>query len=156
MWFGTGFFNFLGGPGATRFHVEAAQADISARWKSGHVSGYVGWARYGDNDPAANNARNLYFYSAEVVQNLPRKFFVAGRWSQIFCNQGIPIVGYGEASDYGVSLTTELWRLSLGLGYRFSDRLVLKTEYSFERGREVGGDKRQDEDFFGIEAAFKF
>ena len=156
MWFGTGFFHYLGNPGATRFHVEAAQADISARWKSGHVSGYVGWARYGDNDPAANNARNLYFYSAEVVQNLPKKFFVAGRWSQIFCNRGIPIVGYGEASDYGVSLTTELWRLSFGLGYRFSDRLVLKTEYSFERGREVGGDKREDENFFGAEAAFKF
>jgi hypothetical protein len=156
MWFGTGFFNFLGGPGGTRFHVEAAQADISARWKSGHVSGYVGWARYGDNDPAANNARNLYFYSAEVVQNLPKKFFVAGRWSQIFCHQGIPIIGFGEASDYGVSLTTALWRMSLGLGYRFSDRLVLKTEYSFERGREAGGDKRENEDFFGTEAAFKF
>ena len=53
-------------------------------------------------------------------------------------------------------LTDNLWRLSLGLGYRFSDRLVLKAEYSFERGTEVGGDSRNKEDFFGTEAAFKF
>ena len=156
MWFGSGFFHSLGLPGSTRFHVEATEADISARWKSGHVSGYGGWARYSDNDPAGNNARNLYFYSAEAVQNLPGKFFVAGRWSQIFCSQGIPIVGFGEAGDYGTSLTTELWRLSLGVGYRFSERLVLKTEYAFERGREQGGDKRNNEDFFGAQAAFKF
>ena len=90
------------------------------------------------------------------MQNLPRKFFWVARWSQAFCNNGIPIVGFGEISDYSASLTTQLWRLSLGLGYRFSDRLVLKTEYSFERGNEVGGDKRQNEDFFGAQAAFKF
>jgi hypothetical protein len=52
--------------------------------------------------------------------------------------------------------TTELWRLSLGLGYRFSQNLVLKAEYSFERGRELNGEKRDHEDFFGFQAAFKF
>jgi long-subunit fatty acid transport protein len=66
------------------------------------------------------------------------------------------MMGYGNGADYFSSLTTELWRLSLGLGYRFSDRLVLKAEYSFERGKEASGDKRQQEDFFGTEAAFKF
>ena len=157
MWFGNGFFRSIGSPGTTRYQVDAAEADLLARWKSGHVSGAGGWARYADNDPAGHNTRNIYYYSAEVVQNLPKKFFVATRWSQVFCNQGIPVVGFGNFGDYFFNnLTTELWRLSLGLGYRFSDRLMLKAEYSFERGRELGGDKRQHEDFFGTEAAFKF
>ena len=72
-------------------------------------------------------------------------------------DKGFPIVGYGNFSDYFFTdLSTELWRLSLGIGYRFSDQLVIKTEYSFELGREVGGDSRDHEDFFGTEAAFKF
>jgi hypothetical protein len=79
------------------------------------------------------------------------------RWSQAFCKDGIPMVGYGQFGDYFYGpLTTELWRLSLGLGYRFSDRLVLKAEYSFERGAEAGGGARNNENFFGTEAAFKF
>ncbi|MEI8290777.1 MAG: hypothetical protein WCH99_15020 [Verrucomicrobiota bacterium] len=156
MWFGNGFFHSIGTPSTTRFHAEAAEADITARWKSGHVGVFGGWAQYHDNDPSGSNARNIYYYSAEIVQNLPHKFFAATRWSQAFCQNGIPIAGFGEASDYSASLTTQLWRLSLGLGYRFSDRLVLKAEYAFERGNEAGGDKRQNEDFFGAQAAFKF
>lgn len=156
MWFGNGFFKSIGTADTTKFHANAAEADVTMRWQTGHVSGYGGWARYADNDPAGDNARDVYYYSVEAVQNLPKNFFVATRWSQVFCSQGIPIVGFGEAGDYGNSLTTELWRLSLGLGYRFSDRLVLKAEYSFERGTEAGGDKRQQEDFLGTEAAFKF
>ena len=53
-------------------------------------------------------------------------------------------------------LTDELWRLSLGLGYRFSPNLVFKGEYSFERGRQINGDSRDHEDLFAVEAAFKF
>ena len=156
MWFGNGFFHSIGSSGTARFHAEAAEADITTRWKSGHAGVFGGWAQYHDNDPAGSNTRNIYYYSAQIVQNLPHKFFAATRWSQAFCPNGIPIVGFGESSDYSASLTTQLWRLSLGLGYRFSDRLVLKAEYAFERGNEVGGDKRQNEDFFGAQAAFKF
>ena len=54
------------------------------------------------------------------------------------------------------TLTEEIWRLSLGLGYRWSQNLLVKAEYSFERGKELGGKKRNHEDLFGIEAAFKF
>ena len=156
MWFGNGFFHSIGSASTTRFHAEALQGDLTRRWKSGHLGANLGWAHYGDNDSAGRNTRDVYYYSAELVQNLPKKFFVATRWSQVFCENGIPIVGYGESSDYSASLTTALWRLSLGLGYKFSDRLVLKAEYSFEQGREWGGDKRKHENFFGTEAAFKF
>ena len=65
-------------------------------------------------------------------------------------------MGNGNPGYYFSALTTELWRLSLGLGYRFSDRLIIKTEYSFEGGQQVNGDSRNEENFFGTEVAFKF
>ena len=160
MWFANGFFRSIGGAGTTQFDVNAAEADATLRWKrwnGGHASAFGGWAGYHDNDPAGGNTRNIYYYSGEVVQNLPKKFYAVTRFSEAFCNGGIPMVGYGEFNDYFFNtLTTELWRLSLGLGYRFSDRLVLKAEYSFENGWEAGGDTRNNENFFGTEAAFKF
>jgi hypothetical protein len=33
---------------------------------------------------------------------------------------------------------------------------VLKAEYPFERGNELGGDSRDEEDFLGTQAAYKF
>jgi len=157
VWFGSGFFRSIGSADTTRFHVEAAELDATARWRSGHVGVLGGWARYHDNDSGGGNTRNIYYYSAEAVQNLPGKFYAATRWSQVLCRDGIPVVGYGNFGDflYG-PLTTDLWRLSLGLGYRFSDQLVLKLEYSFEGGEELGGGSRQHENFLGTEAAFKF
>ena len=154
-WFGTGFFHSLGSRATTKFHANLVEADTTARWSSGHVSGFGGYARYGDNDPAADNGRDIFYYSVEGVQNLPGKFYAAARFSQIMAAKGVPIVGYGD-SDYFTELTRELWRLSLGLGYRFSDSLVIKAEYSFERGRELSGESRNQEDFFGTEADFKF
>jgi len=53
-------------------------------------------------------------------------------------------------------LTTDMWRLSLGLGYRWSKNLVLKVEYTLERGEEVGGEDRNDEDLVAAELAFAF
>jgi hypothetical protein len=155
-WFATGLFQSLGSPATTTFHVNLAEADAMARWKSGHVSAFGGYARYGDNDPTADNGRNIYYYSVEGVQNLPKNFYAAARFSEIYSVEGVPIVGYGNSAEYFTDLTTELWRLSLGLGYRFSDSLIIKTEYSFERGKELSGESRNSEDFFGTEAAFKF
>ena len=48
------------------------------------------------------------------------------------------------------------WRLSLGLGYRFSPNLLVKGEYSFNEGTVLGGAKRIHENVFALEAAFKF
>ncbi len=157
MWFAGGYFRSIGSAGTTQFHAEAAELDATARWKSGHVKAFGGWAGYSDNDPTGKNTRNIYYYSAEVLQQLPKKFYAVTRFSQAICNDGIPMVGFGDFGQYFYGpLTDNLWRLSLGLGYKFSDRLVLKAEYSFERGQEVGGGTRNQEDFFGTEAAFKF
>jgi hypothetical protein len=156
LWFGNGWFQSLGGPGTTIFHANLVEGDVTARWNSGHVSAFGGYARYGDNDPAADNGRDIFFYSIEGVQNLPNKFYAAMRFSEVLAARGIPIAGEGSPGDYFSDPATDLWRLSLGLGYRFSDQLIIKTEYSFERGRELSGESRDHEDFFGTEAVFKF
>jgi hypothetical protein len=66
-------------------------------------------------------------------------------------------VGNGDFGDYFFgSLTTDLWRLSLDVGYRWNQNLLLKMEYTFERGTTVDGTSRNCEDLFAVEAAFKF
>lgn len=157
-WFGGGWFRGIGSPATTRFDVDLVEGDLAYRWKSGHVSAFGGYAHYEDNDPIANNDRDLFYYSIEAMQDLPHKFYTAARFSQIFASHGYPLTGFGQMGKYlfdGI-LTRELWRLSLGLGYRFSNNFEVKAEYSFENGRTVGGNPRDNEDFFGTEAAFKF
>jgi hypothetical protein len=156
LWFGGELLQPLGGPLTTVFHEELAEGDVAYHWSSGHVSAFGGYGRYGDNDPQASNGRNYFFYSAEGVQDLPKKFFTAIRFSEALSDRGMPIPGLGNYGDYGDALAAYLWRLSLGIGYRFSDNLLIKTEYSFENGRDVDGTSRGYEDFFGTEAAFKF
>ena len=89
---------------------------------------------------------------------IPTKLYAAVRFSQIFADKGMPIGANGQMENYIFSgvLTEDIWRLSLGLGYRWSQNLLVKAEYSFERGKEVGGEKRNHEDLFALEAAFKF
>jgi hypothetical protein len=158
LWIGNGLLHSLGSKETTHFHANLVEGDATAHWQSGHVSVAGGYARYGDDDPLKNNGCNIFYYSVEGVQNLPKRFFVATRFSQMLADgNGFPIVGFGNFGDYYFdTLSTDLWRLSLGIGYRFSDQLMLKAEYSFERGREVGGGARNGEDFVGMEAAYKF
>jgi len=155
-WFGNGFFQSIGSPATTTFHVNAVELDATARWASGYVKAFGGYAQYGDNDPTSGNGRSIFYYSAEVVQNLPKNFYAVTRFSEAIAANGYPIVGNGNAGQYFSALTTDLWRLSLGIGYRFSDRLIVKTEYAFEGGEQVSGAARNNENFFGTEVAFKF
>jgi hypothetical protein len=157
LWFGSGFFRSLGSPMTTSFHASLVEGDVNVRWRTGHLNAFGGFARYGDNDPLTDNARNVFYYSVEGVQQLPSNFYLAARFSEILSAGGLPIAGNGDFGNYFFTdLTTRLWRLSVGLGYRFSDHLILKTEYSFEQGRELNGDSRDHEDLFGTEAVFQF
>ncbi|HTR42233.1 MAG TPA: hypothetical protein VMH87_11515 [Pseudomonadales bacterium] len=160
LWFGNTLFESLGGPGTTTFNVGMVEGDVTTRWSQwsgGYIHAFGGAGRYDDNDPAANNARDFFYYAVEGVQNLPKKFYVATQFSQAFSDKGMPIVGFGSYDNFGFpTLTTDLWRWSLGLGYRFSDQLLIKTEYAFEGGQDIGGQARNQENFFGTEAAFKF
>jgi hypothetical protein len=157
IWFGNGWFRSIGSPATTHFSADLVEGDITARWKSGRVSAFGGYARYEDNDPAGNNGRDLFYYSIEATQDLPAKFYAAARFSQILANHGYPILGFGNFGEYFFNdLTSDLWRLSLGVGYRFSDHFTVKLEYAFEHGKEPSGATRDNEDFLGTEAAFKF
>ena len=104
-----------------------------------------------------NNNRDVYYYSVEGIQNLPHKFYAGARFSEIFAHNGFPIVGNGDMGTYLFGpLTDRMWRLSLGLGYRWNQHLILKTEYTLERGKETSGANRDHEDMFSTEAVFGF
>jgi uncharacterized coiled-coil protein SlyX len=158
LWFGNEFLQPFGAgeTNAGLFHYEMVEGDVKATWSSGHVSAFGGYGHYNDNSPASENGRDFFYYSVEGVQDLPQKFYAAARFSEVLSRDGMPILGLGNYGVYDDDLTTELWRLSLGLGYRFSENLLLKAEYSFEGGHDVGGGNRDHENFFGTEAAFKF
>jgi hypothetical protein len=157
MWFGNGFFRSLGGPGTTKFHADLAEGDIAVRLTRGSLKAFGGWVHYDDNDPVNVNRRDAYYYSLEAVHDLFGKLYGGARFSQILGGKGMPIVGNGNFGQFFFGpLTQDLWRLSLGLGYRFSRNLVLKAEYSFEQGRLVNGLERDNENQFAAELAFRF
>ncbi len=161
LWCGGGWFRSIGGPGTTRFHANLVEGDVAVRWAQGQLKAFGGAIGYDDNDPAKSNARAMYFYALELRQQLARKLYAAARFSQIFADKGYPLTGNGNMGNYffnysPTALTSELWRLSFGLGYRFNEHLLIKTEYSLERGQTLGGDRRDQEDLFAAEASFKF
>jgi hypothetical protein len=113
--------------------------------------------RFDDNDPQHIDRRDIFYYSVEGVHDIIGKLYGAARFSQILVDKGLPIVGNGNTTDYLYGTpTSQLWRLSLGLGYRWSQNLIFKGEYTFERGKEVTGERRDHEDMFALEAAFRF
>jgi hypothetical protein len=158
IWFANGWFRSLGAPATTtKFNVDLVEGDLRIRLPRGYVKAFGGYIYYNDNDTAANNQRNVYYYCLEGELDVTRKFYGVARFSQILADKGFPIVGYGNMGTYLFGpLTDNLWRLSLGMGYRWSRQLVLKTEYSFEQGKEIGGGGRHNENQFAIEAAFAF
>jgi len=157
LWLGNGFVRSLGSAATTTFEANLLQGDVHLNFPRTTIKAAGGVLQYDDDDPAANNRREVYHYYIEAVQNIYRDFYAAARWSQVFADDGFPIVGNGDIDKYFEDVLTErLWMLSLGLGYRWNRHLVLKAEYSFARGRELGGAAREHEDQFALQAAFGF
>ena len=159
LWIGGGWFRSIGSPATRELHAELVQGDVVVKFSRGHVSTFGGYAHYDDNDPLGNNQRDFYYYSVEGVCDVTKKLYAVARFSQIFVDDGYPLPGNGDLDYYfffPAPPAEDLWRLSLGLGWRFSENLILKTEYSFEGGNEAGGNDRDKVNFFGAEAAFKF
>jgi hypothetical protein len=121
------------------FHADLVEGDATARWESGHVSAFGGYARYGDNDPAADNGRDIFYYSVEGVQDLPKKFYAAARFSEIYSAKGVPIVGYGNSAEYFSDLTHRV--VALESGHRLpiqrpagdQDGILVRTRQGIER-----------------------
>jgi hypothetical protein len=158
LWFANGWFMAIDGAHTTRLHANLVEGDIQIRLPHGHINAFGGYARYGDNDTTADNGRDIYFYSVEGVHDITRKLYGAVRFSQIFADKGYMIGGLGNSGEYvfGGLLTKEIWRLSFGLGYRWSPNLITKVEYAIERGEQANGTSRDHEDLFALQAAFKF
>ncbi|HWD94553.1 MAG TPA: hypothetical protein VG938_19650 [Verrucomicrobiae bacterium] len=155
LWFSDGFIRPLGA--GSVFHANLVEGDVAWRLPHGHVSAFGGYIRYNDNDPAANNGRDVYYYSVEGVHDIAGKLYGAARFSQIFAPHGFPIVGNADMNAYLFGpLADRMWRLSLGLGYRWNEHFILKTEYTLERGKGIGGENRDHEDLFATEAVFGF
>ena len=153
LWFGDGFFQSIGSPATSVFQANLAEIDGQAKWRRGYVRAAGGYADYDDNDPTRANHRDIYYYYIEALQHLSPKLYAAARWSQIRAPGGYPIVADSPTSGLP---TTDLWRLSLGLGYQFNSHLVLKAEYMFENGKLATGGNRDHEDMFSAEATFRF
>jgi hypothetical protein len=160
-WFGNAFFRTIGPPGAaTVFDVKLAEVDAAYRWKTGHLKANYGWANYEDNNPTADYSRDITYYSVEGLQYLTARVFGAARYSAIDAPHGYPLAGQGNAGKYFYNpygpLTKDLQRLSVGLGYRFSDPFIWKVEYSWENGHLVNGTKRDNEDMFSSLLGVRF
>ena len=158
LWFGGGFIRQLGAAATTtKFHAELLEGDAQFLWPRGHLKSAGGWLRFDDNDPTTDHRRHVHYYYLEAVQGVNDKFYGAARWSQVFAPDGFPLVGAGDFGQrlFG-NLTEGLWRLSLGAGYRWSRDLVLKVEYSLNRGQELGGKPRDHEDLVAAEVALRF
>jgi len=116
-----------------------------------------GYLKYNDNG-SADIQREVYYYYFEGLHRFTPQIYAAARWSQILARNGFPIVGDGGWDEYFMgpssTLTKDLWRLSLAVGYRFSPNLLLKTEYTFNEGRDAAGEKRTQENMVSAEFAF--
>ncbi len=157
LWFGGGWFRSLGSAQASKFHANLVEGDVEVRLHRGYIRAYGGYIAYDDNDSARNNQRGVYYYSLQGVHDIYGKLYGGVGFSQIFANNGFPLVGYGNMDQFLFGpLTDNLWRLSMVVGYRFSQNLILKAEYSFEQGQMVNGMQRDHENLFALEAAFRF
>lgn len=159
VWIGNGFFRSIGSSATTRtFQASLWEAEASSTWKGGHAIVAVGGADYDDDDRGADNARHLRYVTLEGVQALAGDLYGAVRYSAIDAPKGYPLVGHGDFGNffYRSPLTEDLWRLSLGLGYRLGPPVILKMEYAFEGGRLVNGARRDQEDLLSTELAVKF
>ncbi|MFA5058920.1 MAG: hypothetical protein WC485_12455, partial [Opitutaceae bacterium] len=158
LWFGNGFFRSIGTPATKTFNARLFEVDAGSRWRGGHLKAAGGYAWYDDDDPAADNRRELRYFSLEGMQTVTGGFYGAARYSRILTDQGYPLVGQGNFGEYffGSPLTRDLWRLSLAVGYRFNPDLLFKIEYSLENGRLVNGESRDGENVLAAETGLKF
>lgn len=154
LWFGNDWLRRRPGSIAGEFWAEAVQLDVRRTWASGHVGASVGRLRYFDNDPGSLPPWRATFASVEGVRQLTRPLHVGARFSLIDAPAGFNLPGDGRTPT--PAPTEFLWRFTAGLGYRLSPQLLLKGDYSVNRGRWLGGATRDGENQLAVEAAYTF
>lgn len=161
IWFGGGFFRAVAPTGdAKTFDVSIYEADAIWSWQGGHLGLNGGLADYSDDSPTVDNDRHLTYYGVEAMQAIAGGLSGVARFSAVRAPKGYPLMGQADGAGYFYSpfapLTKDLQRLSLGLNYRIAAPLILKLEYSWERGHESSGAGRDDEDLVAAEMAIRF
>jgi hypothetical protein len=157
VWLGNNVFRNIGSALSTTHQGDLAEVDGRYTWAGGHLWAAIGRARYGDNDPLADNTRHFNYYQIEGMQSFGRKFYGAMRFSSLRVDKGYPLAGIGDFNKYflGTLQTKELERWSVGGGYRFNPSLVLKADYTMENGELTTGVHR-DNDMLSAQAALGF
>jgi hypothetical protein len=174
VWFGGGLFQSIGPADTSLFRVNLAEIDATARWKGGYVKAAGGYAGYNDNGnggsgnvaggsgiyggygastSSTDDHRDIYYSYLEALQHVTPKLYAVTRLSDIRARNGYLIEG--DSATFGLP-TSDLWRLSLGVGYSLSSHLVLKAEYMIEHGQLSTGGPRNHENMVAAEVAFKF
>jgi hypothetical protein len=159
LWFANGFFRAIGPAGTVHnYWASLAEGDAKYSWNTGHLGVFGGAVSFGDDSTATRDHRNLTYGSAEFVQTISGGLFGAARYSLIRVPGGYPLAGQAASGAYffGPNLATRLDRASFGLGYQFGPPLVLKLEYSPEWGKDLDGEKRDEENMFSTELGIRF
>ena len=89
LYFANGWFVPIGGTNMTRYVANLVEGDVIIRLPHGRIHAFGGYARYDDNDPGANNKRDIWFYSVEGVYDITRKFYTAARFGRYWRRTGI-------------------------------------------------------------------
>lgn len=91
---------------------------------------------------------------------MTKKFYAAARFGQMFTDSGYPLPGHADLGAFFFNPfaphVEDLWRCSVGVGYRFSPNFVVKAEYTLEQASYAGGGERDHVNFFATQAAFGF
>ena len=154
LWFGNDWIRRRTGSTAANFWTDGIGADVRRTFRSGHIAASAGRIRYRDDDPTRRFATSANYATVEGVAKMSRQLHFGTRFSLAESDRGFNLPGDGLSPS--PRPTELLWRLSLGGGYQLTPQLLLKGEYSVNRGRWVGGARRDGENQVATEAAFKF
>lgn len=154
IWFGNDWIRRQSGSVATNFWADAIGGDVRKSFRSGHIAASAGRIRYRDDDRTRRFNTSANYASVETVAKASRDLHFAARFSFADSDRGFNLPGDGQ--EPSPRPTESLWRLSVGTGFQLTPQLILKGEYSINRGRWLGGARRDSENQLATEAAFKF
>jgi len=158
VWMSGAVFRSIGSASTTTYGAELAEIDAAYTWRNARLSAAAGIARYEDDDPLADNTRDFEYFQIEGTRWLDRHWWLAARYSSLKTEGGYPMVGTGAFGKYflGDLLTEELQRFTIGGGYRFADNLLIKVDYTFERGELADGTELTDRDQLAAQVGVGF
>ena len=112
------------GRGIGDYHERVLGQDISFAWHHWQLWAEFFEARF--EIPGFTDGDTFAYY-LEAKYKFTPQFFAAIRWNQQFFSDVTNV--YGGTAPWG----RDLWRADIAGGYRFTERMQLKVQYSFQR-----------------------